>query len=80
MSDMTQQQLDVIDLYGLIVCDTIEDEIDGVIAVCEVDHPTGSHDVYIYDDGSIYVEEGDDLDGFEMVPLSDSFLAGLDND
>lgn len=75
MSDMTQQQLEVIDLYGLIVCDTIEDEIDGVIAVCEVDHPTGSHDVYIHEDGSIYVEEGDDLDGFEMVPLSDSFLA-----
>ena len=75
MSNLSQQQLDVIDLYGLIVCDTIEDEIDGVIAVCEVDHPTGSHDVYIHDDGSIYVEEGDDLDGFEMVPLSDSFLA-----
>lgn len=80
MSDMTQQQLEVIDLYGLIVCDTIEDEIDGVIAVCEVDHPTGSHDVYIYDDGSIYVEEGDDLDGFEMVPLEDSFLASRYND
>lgn len=77
---MTQQQLDVIDLYGLIVCDTIEDDADGVIAVCEVDHPTGSHDVYIYDDGSIYVEEGDDLDGFEMVPLSDSFLASRYND
>lgn len=75
MSDMTQQQLDVIDLYGLIVCDTIEDDADGVIAVCEVDHPTGSHDVYIHEDGSIYVEEGDDLDGFEMVPLEDSFLA-----
>ena len=75
MSNLSQQQLDVIDLYGLIVCDTIEDEIDGVIAVCEVDHPTGSHDVYIHDDGSIYVEEGDDLDGYEMVPLSDSFLA-----
>lgn len=80
MSDMTQQQLDVIDLYGLIVCDTIEDDADGVIAVCEVDHPTGSHDVYIYDDGSIYVEEGDDLDGFEMVPLEDSFLASRYND
>ena len=80
MSSISQQQLDVIDLYGLIVCDTIEDDADGVIAVCEVDHPTGSHDVYIHDDGSIYVEEGDDLDGFEMVPLEDSFLAGLDND
>ena len=80
MSSISQQQLDVIDLYGLIVCDTIEDETDGVIVVCEVDHPTGSHDVYIHDDGSIYVEEGDDLDGFEMVPLEDSFLAGLDND
>ena len=75
MSNLSQQQLDVIDLYGLIVCDTIEDEIDGVIAVCEVDHPTGSVDVYIELDGSIYVEEGDDLDGFEMVPLADSFLA-----
>lgn len=75
MSDMTQQQLDVIDLYGLIVCDTIEDDADGVIAVCEVDHPAGSVDVYIHEDGSIYVEEGDDLDGFEMVPLEDSFLA-----
>ena len=75
MSNLSQQQLDVIDLYGLIVCDTIEDDTDGVIAVCEVSHPTGSHDVYIHEDGSIYVEEGDDLDGYEMVPLSDSFLA-----
>ena len=80
MSAITQQQLDVIDLYGLIVCDTIEDEIDGVIAVCEVSHPTGSHDLYVHEDGSIYVEEGDDLDGFEMVPLSDSFLASRYND
>ena len=80
MSNLSQQQLDVIDLHGLIVCDTFEDDIEGVIAVCEVDHPTGSHDVYIQQDGSIYVEEGDDLDGFEMVPLEDSFLAGLDND
>ena len=75
MSNLSQQQLDVIDLYGLIVCDTIEDEIDGVIAVCEVDHPTGSHDLYVHEDGSIYVEEGDQLDGYEMVPLADSFLA-----
>ena len=75
MSAISQQQLDVIDLYGLIVCDTIEDEIDGVIAVCEVDHPTGSHDLYVHEDGSIYVEEGDQLDGYEMVPLADSFLA-----
>lgn len=77
MSNLTQQQLEVIDLYGLIVCDTIEDETDGVIAVCEVDHPTGSHDVYIYEDGSIYVEEGDPLDGYDLIPLSDSFLACL---
>lgn len=75
MSSISQQQLDVIDLYCLIVRDTFEDDIDGVIAVCEVDHPTGSHDVYIYEDGSIYVEEGDQLDGYEMVPLADSFLA-----
>ena len=77
MSNLTQYQLEVIDLYGLIVRDTIEDEIDGVIAVCEVDHPTGSHDVYIQQDGSIYVEEGDDLDGYDLIPLSDSFLACL---
>ena len=80
MSNLTQQQLEVIDLYGLIVRDTIEDEIDGVIAVCEVSHPTGSHDVYIHEDGAIYVEEGDALDGYNMVPLADSFLAGLVND
>lgn len=77
MSNLTQLQLEVIDLYGLIVRDTIEDEIDGVIAVCEVDHPTGSHDVYIHQDGSIYVEEGDSLDGYNMIPLADSFLACL---
>lgn len=75
MSNLTQYQLEAIDLYGLIVRDTIEDETDGVIAVCEVDHPTGSHDVYIYEDGSIYVEEGDSLDGYNMIPLADSFLA-----
>lgn len=77
MSNLTQYQLEVIDLHGLIVCDTIEDDTDGVIAVCEVSHPTGSHDVYVYEDGSIYVEEGDDLDGYDMIPLSDSFLACL---
>lgn len=75
MSAITQQQLDVIDLYGLIVRDTFEDDIDGVIAVCEVDHPNGSVDVYIHPDGAIYVEEGDDLDGYELVPLADSFMA-----
>ena len=63
-------QVDTMDRYGLALCDVL----DGV-AVCEVSHPTGSHDVYIQQDGAIYVEEGDDLDGFEMVPLSDSFLA-----
>lgn len=77
MSNLTQYQLEVIDLYGLIVSDTIEDDADGVIAVCEVSHPTGSHDVYVYEDGSIYVEEGDGLDGYDMIPLSDSFLACL---
>ena len=77
MSNLTQYQLEVIDLHGLIVCDTIEDDADGVIAVCEVDHPTGSHDVYVHEDGSIYVEEGDDLDGYDMIPLSDSSLACL---
>ena len=77
MSNLTQYQLEVIDLHGLIVCDTIEDDTDGVIAVCEVSHPTGSHDVYVYEDGSIYVEEGDDLDGYDMIPLEDSFLACL---
>ena len=80
MSSISQQQLDVIDLYGLIVRDTFEDDIDGVIAVCEVDHPSGSHDVYIHDDGSIYVEEGDDLDGYDLIPLADSFLASRFND
>lgn len=63
-------QVDVMDRYLL----AIDDVIDGM-AVCEVSHPTGSHDVYIQQDGSIYVEEGDDLDGYEMVPLEDSFLA-----
>ena len=50
MSNLTQYQLEVIDLHGLIVCDTIEDDAEGVIAVCEVDHPTGSHDVYVHED------------------------------
>lgn len=63
-------QVDVMDRYLL----AIDDVIDGM-AVCEVNHPTGSHDVYIQQDGSIYVEEGDSLDGYEMVPLADSFLA-----
>ena len=76
MSAITQQQQEVITRYGWDDCDLI----DGVIAVCEVSHPTGSHDVYIHEDGSIYVEEGDDLDGYEMVPLADSFLASRYND
>ena len=63
-------QVDVMDRYLL----AIDDVIDGM-AVCEVHHPTGCNDVYIKQDGSIYVEEGDDLDGYEMVPLADSFLA-----
>lgn len=63
-------QVDTMDRYGLALCDVL----DGV-AVCEVSHPTGCTDVYIQQDGSIYVEEGDDLDGYEMIPLSDSFLA-----
>ena len=75
MSNLTQQQLDVIDLYGLIVRDTMEDEIDGVTAVCELDHPNGVVDLYVYQRGAIYVEEGNALDGYNMVPLSDSFLA-----
>ena len=75
MSAISQQQQNVITRYGWDDCDLI----DGGIVVCEVSHPAGSVDVYVELDGSIYVEEGDDLDGFEMVPLEDSFLAGLDN-
>ena len=73
MSAITQQQQEVITRYGWDDCDLI----DGGIVVCEVSHPAGSVDVYVELDGSICVEEGDDLDGYEMVPLSDSFLAGL---
>lgn len=68
--NINRTQIDVMDHYGLALCDVL----DGV-AVCEVNHPTGSHDVYIQQDGSIYVEEGDDLDGYDLIPLSDSFLA-----
>ena len=71
MSAITQQQQAVIARHGWDDCDLI----DGGIVVCEVSHPAGSVDVYVELDGSIYVEEGDDLDGFEMVPLADSFLA-----
>lgn len=73
MKDLTREQLQMLDAYGLAVGTMIEDGI----AVCEVDHPTGSHDVYIHPDGSVYVEEGDSLDGYEMVPMADSFLACL---
>lgn len=68
--NINRTQIDVMDRYGLALCDVL----DGV-AVCEVNHPTGSHDVYIQQDGSIYVEEGDQLDGYDLIPLSDSFLA-----
>lgn len=67
---INRTQVDVMDRYGLALCDVL----DGV-AVCEVNHPTGSHDVHIQQDGSIYVEEGDPLDGYDLIPLSDSFLA-----
>ena len=73
MSAITQQQQEVITRYGWDDCDLI----DGGIVVCEVSHPAGSVDVYVELDGSIYVEEGDDLDGYDLIPLSDSFLAGL---
>ncbi len=43
-------QVDVMDHYGLAIADVL----DGM-AVCTVHHPTGSHDVYIHQDGSIYV-------------------------
>lgn len=75
MSAITQQQQEVIARYGLDDCDLI----DGGIVVCEVDHPNGSVDVYVELDGSIYVEEGDDLDGYELVPLEDSFMASRFN-
>ena len=76
MSAITQQQQEVIARNGWDDCDLI----DGGIVVCEVSHPAGSVDVYIELDGSIYVEEGDDLDGYDMIPLSDSFLASRYND
>ena len=76
MSDMTQQQLEVIACYGWDGYDMIEDGI----AVCEHHHPNGVADVYVHPDGSVYVEEGDDLDGYEMVPLSDSFMSGILSD
>lgn len=71
MSVITRQQQEVIARYGLDDCDVI----DGGIVVCVVSHPTGSADMYIHLDGSIDVEEGDSLDGYEMVALEDSFMA-----
>ena len=73
MSDLTREQLQMLDTYSLKVDTMIEDGI----AICEWSHPTGSHDVYIHPDGAVYVEEGDSLDGYEMVPMADSFLAGM---
>ena len=76
MSAITQQQQSVITLYGWDDCDLI----DGGIVVCEHHHPNGVADVYIHPDGSVYVEEGDDLDGYEMVALEDSFMSGILSD
>lgn len=71
MYDLTRTQQLVIDAYSLAVDTMMEDGI----AVCAWHHPNGVVDVYIHPDGSLYVEEGDDLDGYEMVPFEDSFLA-----
>lgn len=75
MDNLSQKQLIFINRYGLAV----RDVIDGV-AVCEVSHPNGVVDVYVKPDGAVHVEEGDDLDGYEMIPLADSFLAGILSD
>ena len=70
MSAISQQQQAVIDMYEWQDYDVIDPDV-----VVEYHHANGVADVYIARDGAIYVEEGDDLDGFEMVPLEDSFLA-----
>lgn len=75
MSSISQQQLEVIDLYGWDEYDVIDPDV-----LVEYHHPNGVADVYIARDGSIYVEEGDDLDGYEMVPLADSFMSGILSD
>lgn len=70
MEKLTDAQLQVITRYGWKDYDVFDPDV-----VVEVDHPNGSVDVYISRDGAIYVEEGDDLDGYELVPLADSFMA-----
>lgn len=70
---LTCEQLDTIARYGWDVADVL----DNGIAVCELHHPNGVADLYIELDGGICIEEGDDLDGFDLVPVEDSSLAGL---
>lgn len=62
---LNRVQIDVMDRYGLAIANALAG-----VAVCEVSHPTGCTDVYIKQDGAIYVEEGG-----ELVALEDSFLA-----
>lgn len=71
---MTRDQLAVVTRYGLNVVDVLDGDV-----VCEVSHPNGVADVYIQPGGSIYVEEGDSLDGYEMVALEDSIFASRFN-
>lgn len=74
--NLTRAQDDAMIRYGWVANDVIGDGV----AVCEVSHPNGSASVYISRDGSIHVEEGDDLDGYELVPLADSFLSDILSD
>lgn len=59
---LNRVQIDVMDRYGLAIADALAG-----VAVCEVSHPAGCTDVYIHQDGAIYVGE--------LVALEDSFLA-----
>lgn len=73
MDNLTNEQLEVFARYGWDGYDMI----DNGIAVVEFHHPNGVVDVYVESDGGICVEEGDDLDGYELIPLEDSSLVGL---
>ena len=71
MIGLTQRQRYSMDRYGL----TMREMDDDGNAVCEWYHPAGVNDVYIHQDGTVWVEQGDPIDGYEIVPIENSFLA-----
>ena len=71
MINLTQNQWYAMARYGLTMREMDEDGN----AVCEWYHPAGVVDVYIHLDGSVWVEHGDPIDGYEIVPIENSFLA-----